>query len=77
MRFVTADIDQLLWSLGQDEPEPNVIVDPALEEVVCIPQWRAARGTIPPPSREISIVDGTPLEVDEDNDDEFIYISLS
>jgi hypothetical protein len=58
MRFDT----EPMW-VFDDEPEPSVMVDPSLP-AFCIPRWRGAKGTQPPRvEREISVVDGTPLEI--------------
>ena len=58
MRFDT----EPMW-VFDNEPEPSVMVDPSLR-AFCIPLWRGARGTEPHPvEREVSVVDGTPLEI--------------
>ncbi len=63
MRHDTERSEGQLWDGDDDQDGPTVLVDPELQ-AVCLPRWRAARGTqVPCVEAEISTVDGTPLEI--------------
>ena len=63
MRHQTERCEGRAWTSDDEEDGPTVLVDPELE-AVCVPRWRAARGTQAPYiEAEISTVDGTPLEI--------------